>query len=119
MIMQRKNSLRTAEFWCFFVAIAEFILFLLWGMNMRAGDEMGFTLITVYAAIPLTSLILCAILANKRLAAAVVLAILMVLIEIFFPFFIFGTFEIPLCLALSVTPCAVGLLFGYMLSKRK
>lgn len=117
--MKRKNLLRTAEFWCFFVAIAEFILFLLWGLNMQGGDEMGFTLITVYAAIPVTSLILCAILANKRLFAAVVLAILMVLIEIFLPFFIFGTFEIALCLMLSIIPCAAGLGFGYFLSKRK
>ncbi len=117
--MENKNLFKTAEFRCFSIAIAEFLLFLLWGLNMRGGDEMGFALITVYAAIPLTSLILCTVLANKNLKAAAILAILMVLIEIFFPFIIFGTFEIALSLALSVIPCAAGLGFGYFLSKRK
>lgn len=117
--MEKKKILRMAEFWCFFAAIAEFLLFLIWGLNMQGGDEMGFTLITVYAAIPITSFILCAILAEKKSKAAVILSILMVLIEIFFPFIIFGTFEIGLSLALSAIPCAAGLGFGYFLSKRK
>ncbi len=117
--MKNKTFFKTAEFWCFFTAIAEFFLFLIWGLNMHGGDEMGFALITVYAAIPITSLILCTVLANKNLKAAVILAILMVLIEIFFPFIIFGTFEIALSLALSVIPCAVGLGFGCFLSKRR
>ena len=117
--MEKKKFFETSKFWCFFVAIAEFILFLVWGLNMRGGDEMGFTLLTVYTAIPITTLILCTILANKNLKAAVALAIMMVLIEIFFPFIIFGTFEIALSLALSVIPCTAGLGFGYFLSKRK
>ncbi len=115
--MKKKNLFKTADFWCFFAAIAEFLLFLLWGLNMQPGDEMGFTLITVYAAIPITSFVLCTILANKNLIPAVILAILMVLIEIFFPFILFGTFEITLCLALSLIPCLAGLVIGYFFRK--
>ena len=117
--MKNKKLFIRVDFWCFFAAIAEFLLFLIWGLNMHGGDEMGFALITVYAAIPLTSLILCAVLASKNIKSALILAILMVIIEIFFPFIIFGTFEIALSLALSVIPCAAGLGFGYFLSKRK
>lgn len=117
--MEKNKFFKTSEFWCFFAAIAEFLLFLIWGLNMQGGDEMGFTLITVYAAMPITSLVLCTILADKNLKSALILAILMVLIEIFFPFIIFGTFEIALSLALSAIPCAVGLVFGHLLSKRK
>ncbi len=116
--MEKKKFFKTAEFWCFFAAIAEFVLFLLWGLNMHSGDEMGFTLITVYAAIPITSLVLCAILAAKRIVPALILAIFMVLIEIFFPFIIFGTFEIELSLLLSVIPCIAGLFLGYFLSRK-
>ena len=117
--MEKKRFFKTTEFRCFFIAIAEFLLFLLWGMNMNAGDEMGFALITIYAAIPITAFILCTVVANKNIKAAAVLAILMVMIEIFFPFIIFGTFEIGLSLALSAIPCAADLGFGYFLSKRK
>ena len=117
--MKKKSFFKTAEFWCFFIAVAEFLLFLLWGMNINAGDEMGFALITIYAAVPITAFILCTVVANKNIKVAAVLAILMVMIELFFPFIIFGTFETGLCLALSAIPCAAGLEFGYMLSKRK
>ncbi len=117
--MKNKNLFKTAEFYCFLIAVAEFILFLIWGLNMQAGDEMGFALITIYAAIPATALILTSILASKNLKSALILAILMVLIEVFFPFIIFGTFEIALSLCLSAVPCAIGLGIGYLLRKRK
>ena len=117
--MEKKKIFKTAEFWCFLIAIAEFLLFLLWGTNLSAGDEMGFALITIYAAIPITAFILCTVATNKNIKSASMLAILMVIIEIFFPFIIFGTFEIGLSLVLSLIPCAAGLGFGYFLSKRK
>lgn len=117
--MEKKKLFKSAEFGCFIVAIAEFILFLLWGLNLPAGDEMGFSLITVYAVIPLTALILCTVLAAKKSKTSFAIALLMILIEIFLPFFIFGTFEIGLSLCLSAIPCAAGLAFGYFLSKRK
>lgn len=114
-----KNLFKSADFWCFFTAIAEFLAFLVWGLNMHEGDAMGFALITVYVAIPITSLILCAILANKSLKSALILAILMVLIEMFLPFFVYGTFEISLSIVLSAVPCATGIAIGYFFSKRK
>ncbi len=117
--MKNKKLLKSAGFWCFTIAIAEFLLFLIWGLNMQGGDEMGFSLITIYFAIPLTSLILCTVLAAKKTKACVALAVLIILIEIFLPFFIFGTFEIGLSLALSAIPCALGLIIGYFISKRK
>ncbi len=117
--MKKKKLFATAEFWCFFVAIAEFLAFLIWGLNMHAGDAMGYALITVYAAIPLTALILTAVLGAKRSKGVLILAFLMVLIEIFLPFFIYGTFEIALSIGLSAIPCAIGIIIGYLISKRK
>lgn len=117
--MENKKLLKSAGFWCFAVAIAEFLLFLIWGLNMQGGDEMGFSLITVYSAIPVTSLILCTVLSAKKSKSSFILGLLMILIEIFLPFFIFGTFEIGLSLALSAIPCALGLIIGYFISKRK
>ncbi|MBQ8764075.1 MAG: hypothetical protein IJZ07_08225 [Clostridia bacterium] len=116
--MDKKKLFKSTGFWCFAVAIAEFLLFLIWGLNIQGGDEMGFSLITIYAAIPLTALILCTLLAAKKSKAAIALALLMILIEIFLPFFIFGTFEIGLSLCLSAIPCAAGLIFGYFISKK-
>lgn len=117
--MVSNKLFKSTSFWCFSAAISEFLLFLIWGLNMQSGDEMGFTLITVYAAIPLTAFILCCILAAKKSRAAIGLALLMVLIEMFLPFFIFGTFEIGLSLGLSAIPCTIGLAFGYFLSKKQ
>ena len=117
--MKKKSLFGKCEFLCFFIAIAEFILFLLWGLNMQPGDEMAYGLITIYAFIPLTSLILCSILAKNNLKAAVALTVIMALIEIFLPYIIYGTFEIAFSLALSLIPCVVGLGIGYLLNKRK
>lgn len=116
--MEKKNLFKTSEFWCFFIAIAEFILFLIWGLNMNGGDEMGYTLITVYAAVPLTALILTVTLTAKKSKGTIILIILMVLIEIFLPFFIFSTFEIALSLGLSLIPCAIGGTVGYLISRK-
>lgn len=86
---------------------------------MQSGDEMGFALITIYAAIPITALILTAILAAKRSTGAIVLSLLMALIEVFLPFIIYGTFEIALSLGLSLIPCAIGGIIGYLISRKK
>ncbi len=117
--MEKKKFYKTSEFLCFFVAIAEFILFVIWGLNMHGGDEMGYSLIAFYGAVPITAFILCAILAAKKSKLSLLLALFIVLIEFFLPFIVFETFEFGLSLALSVIPCAAGLGFGYLLSKRK
>ncbi|MBR3780011.1 MAG: hypothetical protein IKK63_02260 [Clostridia bacterium] len=117
--MEKKKFYKTSEFWCFFITIAEFILFVVWGLNMHGGDEMGYSLIAFYGAVPITALILCAVLAAKKSKLALPLAAFIILIEFFLPFIVFETFEFELSLALAGIPCIAGLVFGYILSKRK
>ncbi len=117
--MEKKKFFKTSEFWCFAIILAEFILFVVWGLNMHGGDEMGYSLIAFYGAVPITAFILCIILAAKKSKLSLLLALFIVLIEFFMPFIVFETFEFELSLALAAIPCAAGLGFGYMLSKRK
>lgn len=117
--MEKKKIFKSSEFWCFSVVLAEFILFVAWGLNMHGGDEMGYSLIAFYGAVPITAFIVCAILAAKKSKLALLLALFIILIEFFLPFIVFETFEFELSLALAAIPCAAGLLFGYFLSKRK
>ncbi len=117
--MEKKRIFKTSEFWCFLIVILEFILFTVWGLNMHGGDEMGYSLIAFYGAVPLTAFILCSILAAKKSKLSLLLALFIVLIEFFLPFIVFETFEFELSLALSSIPCIAGLLFGYFLCKRK
>ncbi len=117
--MEKKKFYKKSEFWCFFVAIAEFILFVVWGLNMHGGDEMGYSLIAFYGAVPITAFVLCAVLTAKKSKLSLLLAVFLILIEFFLPFIVFETFEFELSLALSVIPCVAGLGFGHFLSKRK
>ena len=116
--MEKKRFFKTTEFRCFFAAVAEFLVLLLWGLNMDAVDAMAFALLTIYSLIPLTALILSAVLAKKNLKAAIVMTILMTLIEVFLPFIIYGTFEVVLCLAISIIPCGIGILIGHLCKKK-
>ncbi len=97
----------------------EFIAFLIWGLNIQAGDEMGYGLIVIYGIMPLTSLILCAVLAAKKSVFLIPLGLLKILSHIFLPFFIYGTFEIGLSLVLSAIPCLIGSIIGFVLHKVK
>lgn len=100
-------------------AIAEFIGFLLWGLNMYPGDEMGYGLIVIYAAMPLTALILGAVLGFTPSLWIVPVFILKVLSHIFLPFLVYGTFEVALSFCLSAIPFALGGAIGWALAKLK
>ncbi len=101
------------------VVIAEFVGFLIWGFNIHPGDEMGYGLIVIYGIMPLTVLILSALLATKKSQFFIPVATLAILSHIFLPFFIFGTFEIGLSLCLSAIPCAIGGIIGLIINKIK
>ena len=101
------------------VVIAEFIGFLLWGLNMHAGDEMGYGLIVIYGIMPLTALILSAILARKKSLFSIPVFILAVVSHVFLPFLVYGTFEIAISIFLSAVPYAVGTGIGLLINKIK
>lgn len=101
------------------IIIAEFIGFLIWGLNLRAGDEMGFGLIVIYGIMPLSALILSAVLAAKKSIFVLPVAVLAILSHIFLPFCIFGTYEIALSICLSAIPSAVGALIGFAINRFK
>lgn len=101
------------------VVIAEFIGFLIWGLNMHPGDEMGYGLIVIYAIMPLTALILSAVLTAKESFFIIPTVILAILSHIFLPFLIYGTFEIGVSLCLSAIPCAVGAIIGTIINHIK
>lgn len=95
------------------IIIVEFIGFLIWGLNMMPGDEMGFGLIVIYAIMPLTAFVLSLILALKKSVFIIPAAILAILSHIFLPFLVYGTFEIGLSLCLSAIPFAAGTAIGF------
>lgn len=99
--------------------VAEFIGFLMWGLNMYPGDEMGYALIVIYAAMPLTALVLGAVLGFASLPWIVPVFILKVISHIFLPFLVYGTFEFALSFCISAMPFALGGAIGWALSKPK
>ena len=101
------------------VILAEFIGFLVWGLNMCPGDEMGYGLIVVYGIMPLTALILSALLSAKKSPFFFPVALLAVLSHIFLPFLIYGTFEVGFSIFLSAIPIAVGTVIGLLINKIK
>lgn len=94
------------------VILTEFIVFLVWGFNMGPGDEMGYGLIVIYGIMPLTAMILSAMLSAKNSPYFFPVALLAILSHIFLPFFVYGSFEIGLSLCLSAIPYTIGSLIG-------
>ena len=101
------------------VTAAEFAVFLVWGLNLNGGDEMGFGLITTYFLFPVTTLILSAFLANDKLAYAIPLAVIMFAAQNFMPFFVFGSFEVGLIACFTLIPVFIGTLIGAGIKKLK
>lgn len=98
----------------------EFSAFLIWGMfGLMPGDEMGFGLIVIYGAMPLSALILCLLLSAKKSPFLIPVAVLKILSHIFLPFLIYGSFEIGISLILSAIPCAIGFIIGFIIRKIK
>lgn len=101
------------------VTAAEFLIFLVWGLNMSGGNEMGFGLITTYFLFPLTTLILSAFLANENYVYIIPFAVIMFAAQNFMPFFVFGSFEILLILCFTLIPVFIGTLIGFGIKKLK
>lgn len=113
-----KNN-KVAEIVSLIFVAAEFAAFLIWGLNIQAGDEMGYGLIVIYAIMPLTALILSAVLTAKNSVFLIPVVLLKILSHIFLPFLIYGTFEIGLSLVLSAVPCVIGLTIGSIINTIK
>ena len=101
------------------VTAAEFLIFLVWGLNMSGGNEMGFGLITTYFLFPLTTLILSAFLASENYVYIFPFAVIMFAAQNFMPFFVFGSFEILLILCFTLIPVFIGTLIGFGIKKLK
>lgn len=101
------------------VTAAEFLIFLVWGLNMSGGNEMGFGLITTYFLFPLTTLILSAFLASENCVYIIPFAVIMFAAQNFMPFFVFGSFEILLILCFTLIPVFIGTLIGFGIKKLK
>ena len=101
------------------VTAAEFLIFLVWGLNMNGGNEMGFGLITTYFLFPLTTLILSAFLASENYVYIIPFAVIMFAAQNFMPFFVFGSFEILLILCFTLIPVFIGTLIGFGIKKLK
>lgn len=111
-----KKLIKNAGFVSVAVTVAEFLIFLVWGLLLSGGDEMGYSLIALYIVFPLTSLISSAVLTSKKPAAIFLLAAVMLLAYIFLPFFIFGTFEFLFSFLATLIPCAIGALIGFVIN---
>ena len=101
------------------VTALEFVTFLVWGLNMNGGDEMGFGLITTYFLFPLTTLVLAAYLAHENFIYVIPFAAVMFAAQNFMPFFVYGSFEVGLILCFTLIPSLVGALAGIGIKKLK
>lgn len=110
--MKMKKLVKRVGFWPITFTLIEFLVFLIWGLLLPGGDEMGFSLIALYIVFPLTALISSAALVSKKSASVILFAAVMLLAHTFLPFFIFGTFEFLFSFLATLIPCAVGSLIG-------
>lgn len=94
------------------ITVLEFLIFLVWGLNMQGGDEMGFGLITTYFLFPVTTLILSAYLAYEKPSFLVPFVIIMFAAQNFMPFFVYGSFEVLLILGFTAIPSLIGAAIG-------
>ncbi|MBQ2974405.1 MAG: hypothetical protein IJE19_08620 [Clostridia bacterium] len=101
------------------VTALEFVIFLVWGLNMNGGDEMGFGLITSYFLFPLTTLILSAYLAHENIIYVIPFTLIMFAAQNFMPFFVFGSFEVVLILCFTLIPSFVGSIIGMIIKQHK
>lgn len=101
------------------VTVLEFLIFLVWGLNMKGGDEMGFGLITTYFLFPLTTLALSAFISNENVIHVIPFAFIMFTAQNFMPFIIYGTFEVTLILCFTLIPVFIGTLTGMGIKKLK
>ena len=101
------------------VTALEFVIFLVWGLNMDGGDEMGFGLITTYFLFPITTLVLSAYLAHENVIYTIPFAIIMFAAQNFMPFFVYGSFEIVMILCFTLIPAFVGSTIGILIKRYK
>ncbi len=101
------------------VTALEFVIFLVWGLNMNGGDEMGFGLITTYFLFPVTTLVLSAYLAHENVIYVIPFTVIMFATQNFMPFFVFGSFEVVLILCFTLIPAFVGSIIGMMIKHYK
>ena len=101
------------------VTAFEFVVFLVWGLNISNGDEIGFGLITTYFLFPLTTLFLSAYLAAKVPLFLIPFAIIMFAAQNFLPFIIYGTFEVGLIILFTAIPALIGTIIGSIIKKYK
>ena len=99
------------------ITALEFVIFLVWGLNMDGGDAMGFGLITTYFLFPLSALVLSAYLAHKNVVYVVPFALIMFAAQNFMPFFVYGSFEVVLILCFTLIPAFIGTLAGIGIKK--
>lgn len=101
------------------VTALEFAVFLVWGLNMDGGDEMGFGLITSYFLFPVSTLVLSAYLAHENVIYVIPFTVVMFAAQNFMPFFVFGSFEVVLILCFTLIPAFIGTLAGIGIKKFK
>lgn len=94
------------------ITAIEFIVFILWGLNMNSGDEMGFFLISTYFVFPLTALILSAVLSFTSPITVIPFIAVMLVAQLSMPFIITGSSELGLILCLTLIPSAIGAATG-------
>ncbi len=99
------------------VTASEFVIFLMWGLNMDGGDAMGFGLITTYFLFPISTLVLSAYLAHENLIYIIPFTVIMFAAQNFMPFFVYGTFEVMLILCFTLIPVFIGTLTGLGIEK--
>ena len=101
------------------ITALEFVIFLVWGLNMDGGDEMGFGLITTYFLFPVTTLILSTYLTNENIIYIIPFTVIMFAAQNFMPYFVFGSFEIVMILCFTLIPAFVGSTIGILIKRYK
>lgn len=100
------------------IAVIINIFILVWGLTMDGGDEMGYSLIALYAILPLTALVSCIIMALNGFKGAIPVAILLSAAAFLIPFAIFSNFD-WISMFFGFVPCLIGLSIGFVVKKSK
>lgn len=111
-----KKLIKTNFFVPIATILAEFLLFLIWGLALSGGDEMGYSLIALYIVFPITAIIFSIRLVLKRSISFFSFAATVFAAQLLLPFFIFSTFEILFSIGATLIPCFFGAFIAIIIS---
>lgn len=93
------------------IAFAVAVGLLIWGLNIDGADAMGYSLIALYAVLPLTSLIACAVMSASKFKGTVPAAMVLTATAFLIPLAVFKNSD-WISIFFGLIPCVIGIAIG-------